>query len=153
MICFDTQGHASGVNLYFCQETKNKRCVFVWEGEVDDNLKRQYADFQDATEFAATAIAVLLIREFTDKYTFERSMKGTNVDYFLTEKGREDDLVFNKTARLEVSGILAETKANSVKGRIKKKINRLRAEADLPNYIIVVEFSRPWAKMETVWAR
>lgn len=56
-------------------------------------------------------------------------------------------MIFNNAARLEVSGILEENKGNTVEGRIKKKINRLKPEGELSDFIIVVEFSKPWTKM------
>ncbi len=67
--------------------------------------------------------------------------------YYLIGKIQNTDLIFNEAeARLEVSGILSETTGNTVKARIKEKRERLTPE-DLPTFIVIVEFSNPYAKV------
>lgn len=79
----------------------------------------------------------------------QQAQKGTTVDYYLASKQGDDFLIFNNTARLEVSGILSETESNSVEDRIGDKRRRLKPDptSGLPTLISVVEFSQPWSKV------
>ena len=147
VVCFDNQGHSSGVclNVIDADESEKKFSIH-WEGEVSEQLRRSYADLRRATDQAACAIAFLLIRELTHYKTVEQAIIGTSVDYWLSDIDEPDDyLIFNHTARLEISGILSETKSNSVEARMRSKLERLKK--GLPAFIIIVEFGRPWSKM------
>jgi hypothetical protein len=128
-----------------------------WTGEVTDELMRQYAgtsrklnDYAPTTrtiDDAACAIALLLIRELTEYTAVSKARVGTTVDYYLIPKTQNTNLIFNEAeARLEVSGILSETKSNTVKARIKEKRERL-TKNDMPTFIVIVEFSNPYAKV------
>lgn len=149
MVCFHSQGHESGVIMAVENEKTEECCEFLWKGDVTEELIKQYGDLPVATEWAAYAISFLLIRELTDYTACERSVKGTTIDYYLSDQSRDDDLLFNRTARLEVSGILAEKNNNSVINRINQKKQRLKSDEDLPAFIIVVEFSIPWSLIVT----
>jgi len=65
MACFQSQGHASGVKLEVEYENVNKTFEVCWSGEMTSQQKRNYADLNRATDHAACAIALLLIRELT----------------------------------------------------------------------------------------
>ena len=147
-VCLDYHGHRSRTPFFVNYSKKNHSYLLVWETVVTDQHRRAFADIQETTEYSATAIAFLLIRELTEFTTIERAKKGTNIDYFLSSKSDTDKLIFNHTSRLEISGILKESENNSVDKRISTKINRLKQfDDDQSTYIIVVEHSRPWAKM------
>jgi len=75
------------------------------------------------------------------------SRKSGGFDYWLGERG---DPLFQKKARLEVSGILSG-KRSDIRARIKQKREQTTASdhLSLPAYIIVVEFSTPTAQVET----
>ncbi len=128
-----------------------------WIGEVTNELMRQYAgtsrklnDYALTTrtiDDAACAIALLLVRELTEYTAISKARIGTTVDYYLISKNQNTDSFFNEAeARLEVSGILSETKNNTVTARIKEKRERLAPE-DMPKFIVIVEFSNPYAKV------
>jgi hypothetical protein len=128
-----------------------------WIGEVTNELMRQYAgtsrklnDYALTTrtiDDAACAIALLLVRELTEYTAISKARIGTTVDYYLISKKQNTDLLFNEAeARLEVSGILSETKNNTVTARIKEKRERLAPE-DMPTFIVIVEFSNPYARV------
>lgn len=147
-VCLDSQGHGSGVSFLVKYGRKEYKYKLAWKDQVTSQERRAYADLQDATEISATAIAFLLIRTLTEYTVIERSKKGTTVDYFLSEKGMDDKLIFNKTPRLEVTGILQENQGNPVTKRVANKLKRLKLfDDDLPTYIVVVEHGMPWAKM------
>jgi hypothetical protein len=151
MVCFDSQGHQSGVELRVVHGKSNETCQIHWMGDVTDQLRRSHADLVEATQFAACAIAFLLIQALTELMPVTQATRGTTVDYYLApQEHRDDILIFNHTARLEVSGVLKETEGNTVDARVKVKKDRLKPDGDLPTLITVVEFSQPWAKMVEV---
>jgi hypothetical protein len=151
MVCFHDNGHLSGVNLSVSYERAEHAFDVVWSGTVTDEIARSYArNLIKAADHGAVAIALLLIREITAYRTVELASLGSTIDYYLSNKNTDDDLIFNHTARLEVSGIVTENSGNTIKGRIKKKINRLKSERDLPDIICVVEFGKPCAQMVTI---
>lgn len=117
---------------------------------VDDQLRKSYGDLKKATDAAACAIALFLVNDLTKYVAIEQSAIGSTIDYFLDLQGNDDILIFNHSARLEVSGILCENETNTVDNRIKQKRNRLKPGNSLPTIIIIVEFSQPWSKMVEV---
>lgn len=142
----DRQGHASGVVLHVVQESSTD-CNFslTWELEANEQLRKAHADSVESVEDSAKALSFLLVRELTPYTAVEQAQRGTTVDYFLSEKERNDDLIFNNTARLEMSGINAGD-MQQVDARVKDKLDRLRDDP-LPAYIVVVEHKAPLAKM------
>ncbi len=151
MVCFDSEHHVSGVRLEHYQNDDLHLFEVRWHGQVTEHLRRSYRDQNKTTDFAACAIALLLVRELTEYQAIEQSAVGTTIDYYLIPNDQHDDtLIFNHSAYLEVSGIRHETSTNTVAGRIKEKIQRLNTSEDLPVLIAIVEFSRPWSKMVTV---
>jgi hypothetical protein len=147
MVCFHQHGHKNGVKLSVTyQDTKTVFAIY-WVGEVTEPLLRAYADLVRATDNAACGLALLLIRELTDYTAIEQACIGTTIDYYLVPKQADSDLIFNHAARLEVSGILQESRTNTVQSRIKQKQKRLKQDGILPTFIVVIEFSKPWSKM------
>ncbi|MEW6351190.1 MAG: hypothetical protein AB1646_19200 [Thermodesulfobacteriota bacterium] len=128
-------------------EGKNSDFQISWTGDITEQLIKAHQDEKQTTEFGALAVALLLVRELTEYTAVEQASIGTTIDYYLRRQGADEDLIFNHSARLEVSGILRETEQNTVEGRIKQKLKRLKRERDLFDFIVVVEFSRPWTKM------
>jgi len=147
MVCFHSQGHVSGVKLVTYYRDGNHIFEVCWLGNVTNQLIRAYAELRRATDYAACAIALLLIRELTEFTGIEQSCIGSTIDYYLVPQDRDDILLFNHAARLEVSGILKENENNTVDNRIAAKIRRLKGESSLPAFIVIVEFSKPWSKM------
>ena len=142
----DKQGHASGVQLNVLQESCPD-CAFhvTWELEVNEQLRKAHADSVESVEDSARALSLLLIRELTPYTAVEQAQRGTTVDYYLSEKDRNDDLIFNNTARLEISGINSGD-MQQVNARVKEKLDRLKKDYT-PAYIVVVEHKAPLAKM------
>lgn len=144
-VCLEHQGHTQRVEL---QVTGSySEIVAVVRPSVTDQMRRCYADLQEATEFGACGLAILLVRAVVGYTVIERSVKGTGFDYWL---GYEDELPFQNKARLEVSGILAGDDGQ-ITTRVKQKREQttLTDRIALPAYIVVVEFSRPKAQVVT----
>jgi tRNA U34 5-carboxymethylaminomethyl modifying enzyme MnmG/GidA len=147
MACFQSLDHASGVKLKVEYENVKKTFEVCWSGEMTSQQKRNYADLNRATDHAACAIALLLIRELTELTAIEQARIGTSVDYYLILKTQDKNLIVNQAAaRLEISGILCQNENNSVDKRIREKLKRLKPD-NLPAFIIIVEFSKPWVKI------
>ena len=149
LFSLDMQGHKSGAML--CVNTKENgtaqsdQFAIEWSTAIDDSLRRRNADVVRSTEYSACGLAFLVIRELTSYTAIEEAPRGTTVDYYLSSKDRDDDLIFNHTARLEVSGI-ARGDTAAINSRIQDKTDRL-INHSLPAYIIVVEHSAPVAHM------
>lgn len=150
MVCFHLQSHKSGVILQAIYKGKATLFEVEWTGDVTDQILGAYRELTRATDFAACALALILVRELTEFTAIEQSCLGTTIDYHLALQREENDLIFNRCARLEVSGILSENEGNTVDDRIRQKAKRLKPEGNLPDLIAVVEFSKPWSKMVEV---
>ena len=114
--------------------------------EMTEAMRATYHDLQEATEWGACGIAILLISRLTDYQVVKRSAKGTGIDYWL---GRKDDPLFQEAARLEVSGILVGDSA-TIRQRVRTKLEQvdLSASSAMTAFVIVIEFSRPMAQVE-----
>lgn len=76
-----------------------------------------------------------------------RSPKLTGFDYWLGDK--ESDYPFQDKARLEISGILKGTKSQ-INQRLNEKLKQTKRtdHLNLPALVVIVEFSRPLAKIK-----
>lgn len=139
-VCLEDQKHTSGVTLTV-QGAFGEVIILDWES-VTNKMCRCWADKQEATEFGACGIAILIIDCLTDMTVLERSCKGTGFDFWLGPKSTSEPLFQNK-ARLEISGILnGDNKA--LKKRVSEKISQTkRSDGALPAYVVVVEFGTP----------
>ena len=101
--CLEAHGHRSGVVLELLGSI-NDPITLEWPLQVDHQVLRSWADTREATEFGAIAIAILIIRTFTDYTIIERSFRGTGFDYWLgLGEYDENRLPFEqRSARLEV---------------------------------------------------
>ncbi len=137
-VCFDHNHHETGKEMFV--EGKYDTSFFLIWRSLDPQYFPSWKDMQEATEYGAYGIAILLAISLTDYQCIERSAKGTGFDYWL---GFEADL-FQRSARLEVSGILAGNQVD-INSRVLKKRRQLIGADNgrLPAYIIIVEFSTP----------
>jgi hypothetical protein len=114
---------------------------------VTERMQLCHNDLTEATEYGACGLAMLVVREMTGLTVIERALKGTGIDYWLGE-GESDTYVFERMARLEVSGILFGD-GSAIGARIQQKLSQTRRSMDsgLPVYVVVVEFSHPTARV------
>ena len=117
---------------------------FLWPG-VTAQAYRAWQDEEEATEYGASGIAILLANRILGYAVMSRSRKGTGFDYWL---GRDTARPpFQDEARLEVSGI-RRGDATDVRKRVAEKRRQVAsAPSSLPGFVIVVEFSEPLAKV------
>lgn len=145
-VCLDNQKHVSGIDIQFTAPSGN--VVKLEWSEVNDHQRNSYKDLQEATEYGACGIAILLMRHLTGKIVLERSIKGPGMgfDYWLGDNDN-DDLFAGKT-RLEVSGILSGNEKD-LKTRATQKKKQMHPSSNLgPGYVGIIEFSKPYAHME-----
>jgi len=142
--------HSNGVNILCTICDENTYHSIKWENEVDlDGILGAYND-DDAVEYGAEALSLLIIREKTDYTAIERAVQTTGIDYWLGYKEKEKDELFNeRDARLEISGILREQGTNTVRSRIRTKLKQIKqSDYIFPAFVSIIEFSNP--KAETV---
>lgn len=141
-VCLDDQNHPYRVNLLIdgIQETQ----VELQWNPINDTVRRFNADQEVATEYGAYGIAALLMPYLTGLTVIERSIKGTSFgfDFWL---GSIDDpnSLFQRKARLEVSGIRRGSES-IIKSRVNMKLEQISPSDTLcPGYVCVVEFGTP----------
>ena len=147
--CLESQGHLQGIQLRVIGYT-NDNYELAWP-EITEQVNRTWNDSQEATEYGAMAIAVLLIKKEVGYLVIERARKGTGIDYWLGEEA--DRPLFQRKAKLEISGILkAQGNENAIERavavRVDEKLRQASRSGDsLPTYVIVVEFGMPLAEI------
>lgn len=147
LVCLEHNHHNSGTQLQVNGDFQ-KDFRLVWDDSLTGQIRRAWHDFQEATEFAAMGIALLLVDMLTDYTIIQRAQKGSGFDYWLSNKEKPDLLPFQYTAKLEVSGILKADNVNLITARVQQKRKQAKiATSQLPTYVVVVEFSRPLAFM------
>jgi hypothetical protein len=139
--CFKLKKHPSPVPLLLTGDLPNSG-ILDW-GEVKELHDGTYTDLQEATEYGACGVALVVALQLTGLPCVERSAKGTGIDYWLGDD-RSGPGIFQRSARLEVSGILDGDEAK-IAARLNSKIvqTNLSDESRLPAYIAIVEFSTP----------
>jgi hypothetical protein len=120
--------------------------TFQWS-DVDESHSRTYSDLQEATEYGAYGMALVIAVKITGIPFVERSAKETGIDYWLGD-GADERGIFQRTARLEVSGILRGNE-KKITARLRTKIVQTKRsdETLLPAYAIIVEFAVPTARL------
>lgn len=145
-VCLEERRHREPVQL-IVRKAEDGQHFLRWP-DVTDAMRRAYNDLERATELGAYGIAILLVREIVGLTVIRQSRKGTGFDYWLGQDDGEKGLVFQRAARLEVSGILVGTDSQFAT-RLKQKLKQTEAsdKTGLPAYAVVVEFGRPQAEV------
>jgi hypothetical protein len=145
-VCLNEQGHDAPTKLQIGGLTPSE--VEIDWNPLDETMVRFNADMEVATEYGAYAIAALLMPHLTGLTVIERSVKGKGLgfDFWLGDISDQDRL-FQRKARLEVSGI-RHGSASQLKYRVNIKLKQI-TPSDLvaPGYVCVVEFSTPQAQI------
>jgi hypothetical protein len=141
-LCLEERGHGRGVVL---QVTGEFAATYqLWRPDVTEQMRGTY-DAEEATEFGACGLAILVIRDQMG-WTVQRAFKGDGFDYWLGTV--DEDRPFQNLARLEVSGI-RQGNESRITSRLHEKRAQVRArDHHLPAYVAIVEFSRPETRVE-----
>lgn len=142
--CLHVHSHPNPVRLSLSGDLSGSGTL-EW-GSISAAHRRTHADLQDAAEFGACAIGIVIAVQLTGLSGVERSVKGTGVDFWLL-KDSDDRGIFQRSARLEASGILTGTET-TIRARAKQKLAQTNPsdKAGLPAYVVVVEFGSPEAR-------
>lgn len=149
VLCLLNSNHQNGVPLEVNDSDKIIFYSVIWpEDGVDIAAVKRSYNQDDAIEDGAEAIAILLSIERTDYTAVERASTKTGIDYWLGFQNSDPNLPFHKAGRLEISGIMSENPRNKVSTRTGVKLNQTKPTDDtFPVYVIIVEFSKPYAVM------
>ena len=141
-VCMHSSGHPEELQLLMEGDIEDTIDLH-WQDGYNEQKERTYADMQYTTEHGAVCLSVMLTTSLTPYTVIERSRKGTGFDYWLGDK---DSYLFQKKARLEVSGILkGDDSAIKIRHAAKVEQTSKSDELGIPAYVSVVEFSKPKA--------
>lgn len=142
--CLYLNNHPNPVNLVLSGDLSFS-ATLKWSSVCDDHA-RTHADLQEAAEYGACAIGIVIALQLTGLSGVERSVKGTGIDFWLVDDSDERG-IFQHSARLEASGIFRGTDA-TIKARVSQKLAQTKPTDGfgLPAYVAVVEFSSPEAR-------
>lgn len=142
--CLDHNGHATGAALEV-DGSSPCRLSLRWAPLADARRSwNTFADTDEAAEHGAYGLAFALVLALTGHGVVERSAKGTGFDFWLGERG---SMGFQQSARLEVSGILADPARIASRTQLKIAQTERSDGSHLPAFVVVVEFSRPASRM------
>jgi hypothetical protein len=116
--------------------------------DVGAELEATWADLKEAAEYGAYGIAIVICVQVTNFHRVERSAQvGTGIDIWLTNN-TDDRGIFQRSARLEVSGILRGDN-RAIATRLNQKVAQTQCSDNtkLPAYVVIVEFGSPEARM------
>lgn len=147
VVCLTRQNHNHNGTTFEIFGDQTLTSNLTWEDIFDDQLDRTWKDQFYATEHGAVCISILIALKLTNFTIIEKSARKNGFDYWLGEK---DDVLFQKKARLEISGIFKGTEKD-VNKRYKVKVKQTDQSDSLkiPAYVGIVEFSKPIANFGT----
>ena len=149
-VCLTSAGHQTPVKLKV-EGDFDAEFDLEWQEEIGEAELSSWRDLKEATEYAAMGLAVLLMSVLTTYGVFQRNEQDEDADFTMQEVSNANIALYDniQKAFLEVSGIFAEARANTVNMRISAKTKGLekRAMPSLPVFIAVIEFSMPKAKI------
>lgn len=140
MFCLEENGHQGKAILKITGEFE-EHFKLVWSDKLTEEVKSSWVDKNEATEYAATAMAMLIIPVVTEFNYFRRTRGGT--DYIMSKAKNEKDKSY-----LEISGIWKQSKTNSLKMRVaikKKQVEKTIIDAEA--FVVVTEFGEPETKI------
>lgn len=140
--CLYQHKHAAPV-VFTVRGDVAKSGFLVWDVATEQH-RGSYADLPEATEWGACGIAILVATRLTGIQFVQRSVKGAGVDYWLGDD-TDDHGLFQRKARLEVSGIL-DGGETQIRSRLKRKLAQTTPSdsTSLPAYIAIVARSGLW---------
>lgn len=149
-IGLDRYHENSTAEIEFILEGISKKAKLSWNSEFS---KAAMKEDKDIANHGGVAMAWFVMSVLFDFGYVEQSEIGDGVDYrFKKSEPSDDDLNFlDENHYIEVSGILEESKTNTLVGRIKKKHKQIEKgeKSDQVSSIIVTLFNQPKTVKET----
>lgn len=139
-VCLESNGHQSGVILSVDGDYQHTYAVnWSW---LPPPIHEKWGDADEATEFGAYAVAVLVVTDLAQLSVVRRSRKGTGFDFWLGPPDSDEPL-FQKKQCLEVSGIHSGDDT-AVRARLSAKHRQVQqGSGQIPGYVAIVEFGSP----------
>ncbi|MEM8528020.1 MAG: hypothetical protein AAF806_18110 [Bacteroidota bacterium] len=146
-VCLELNGHQSGVEVLL-EGIYEESIRLEWERELNKETLLSWKDEKEATEYGATAIALLLVLHFGNYEFAERSPQFALGDYYLKSAPLENTDNRDE-AFLEISGIFKVNKGNTISIRVGQKKKQLKNKPIKEETVLiaVIEFSTPQAKI------
>jgi len=146
VMALKSQHHESGVFLSIEGVLQNVASIQWEDFTIGTQTIRAWGEPREMTEYAACGLAIVIILACTSFTVIERSYQTTGFDYWL---GHKDSQLFEYHGRLEVAG-LRSASISEISATMKRKSKQTRTSdhLEIPAYIAVVEFSRPYANTE-----
>ncbi|MGG6263783.1 hypothetical protein ACQ4M3_17805 [Leptolyngbya sp. AN03gr2] len=144
--CLEDQGHQNCVLLQI-DGIQSSEIELHWTA-IDDTIRRFQADQEVTTEYGAYGIAALVMPFLTGLTVIERSIKGKSFGFdFWLGSIADSESLFQRKARLEVSGIRRGTET-MLQSRVKMKLKQITpSDPVAPEYVSIVEFSTPRSRI------
>jgi hypothetical protein len=137
-VCLHLNKH--NISVTFKVEGSIEETYELYRLDVDDIALKSFADIEEAVQFGAMGIAIILINVNTG-WKAIRSWKGTGFDYWF---GDDDIFPFQNKLRVEISG---DFKGNDseLNQRLIQKIQQTNKSENvqIPACGVIVEFSIP----------
>ena len=162
-VCLVESGHRISALLHLRGVSANIYRL-RW-GPITPVARRSWNDLEEATEYGAAGVAILLANSELGQEVILRSRKGTGFDYWLGDRrtGEVSDAERQVTSewselllddglvvrgRMEVSGILRGSDSR-IAARVREKLEQIASSNHLriPAYVFVVEFGQPIAEV------
>lgn len=148
-VCLSDQGHLTETCLEINGDIEHK--AILCSSVATQQMKNTHNDEQCATEDGASGIAILILKKFKNLIVLQRSRKGRGFDYWLGKDNGSSN--FDEQFALEVTGIRngkerVNERLNSKLKRFERYESRNNENESINKYVVVIEFSKPLAKIK-----
>jgi len=141
---FDRYHKDSKAEIEFILHGELRKAILNWDSNFS---KATMKEDKDMANHGGVAMAWFVMSVLLNYKYVEQTEIGDGVDYrFLKTEPNDDDLNFlNDYHYVEISGILEESRTNTLIGRIKDKHQQIirGGKRDEPSSVIVTLFSKP----------
>lgn len=143
-VAFDKFHKNSQANIKFLIDNNEEYAVFEWDSNFSSAAMNECVDMAN---HGGVALAFFIMSVLKNYSYVEQTEIGDGVDYrFKKFEPDDDDLNFlDDFHYVEVSGILKESRTNTLKSRIQVKHAQIKkgGKRDMPSSVIVTLFSTP----------
>ena len=134
----------SNTEIEFLIDGKSNKAKLHWNSAFS---KATMKEDKDIANHGGVAMAWFVMSVLMDYHYVEQTEIGDGVDYrFMKSEPKDDDLNFlDEFHYVEISGILTESKTNTLKARLKDKHSQINrgGKNDKPSSVIVTLFELP----------
>ncbi len=145
-VCFDKH-HISPVIFSLEDNSAKHEVQIIWD-EVDDRIKKAWANESDRVRDGAYACAIASVEEIKKLFAIQRAETLTGSDYYVAPINA-DSSDLEDWYRLEVSG--TDLNKTEVRSRLKKKVSQMiKGISNLPAIAVVIGFKAKLILMRSI---